>query len=58
MTRTQIRDTLGRHASTDRIAQALTQLGVLGIASHQMVNTLGRSIELWTATEATKATEG
>jgi hypothetical protein len=35
-----------------------TELGVLGIASHQMVNTLGRSIELWTATEATKATEG
>jgi hypothetical protein len=58
MTRTQIRDTLGRHASTDRIAQALTQLAALGIASHQMVNTLGRSIELWTATEATKATEG
>jgi len=58
MTRTQIRDTLGRHASTDRIAQALTQLAALGIASHQMVNTLGRSIELWTATEATKAPEG
>jgi hypothetical protein len=58
LTRTQIRDLLGRHASTDRVAQALTQLAALGIASHQMVNTLGRSIELWTATEATKATEG
>jgi hypothetical protein len=58
LTRTQIRDLLGKHASTDRIAQALTQLAALGIASRQTVNTLGRSIELWTATEATKATEG
>jgi hypothetical protein len=58
LTRTQIRDLLGKHASTDRIAQALTQLAALGIASRRTVNTLGRSIELWTATEATKATEG
>jgi hypothetical protein len=58
MTRTQIRDLLGRHAPADRIAQALTQLAALGIASHQTVSTDGRSIEIWTATKATKATEG
>jgi Bifunctional DNA primase/polymerase, N-terminal len=58
LTRTQIRDLLGRHASADRIAQALAQLAALGIASHKTVSTEGRSIELWAATEATKATEG
>lgn len=58
LTRTQIRDLLGRHASADRIAQALTQLTALGIASHRMVSTDGRSTELWLATKATKATEG
>lgn len=58
LTRTQIRDLLGRHAPADRIAQALTQLAALGIASHRMVSTDGRSTELWLATEATKATEG
>ncbi len=57
MTRTQIRNLLGRHVSADRIAQALTQLAALGIASHRMVSTEGRSTELWLATEATKATE-
>jgi hypothetical protein len=58
LTRTQIRDLLGRHASADRIGQALTQLAALGIASRQTVSTEGRSTERWTATEATKATEG
>lgn len=58
LTRTQIRDLLGRHTSADRIAQALIQLAALGIASRQTVSTEGRSIELWRATEATKATEG
>jgi hypothetical protein len=58
LTRTQIRDLLGRHASADRISQALTQLAALCLASHQTVTTEGRSIELWHATEATKATEG
>jgi hypothetical protein len=58
LTRTQVRDLLGRHASAGRIAQALTQLAKLGIASRKMVGTGGRSIELWTATEATKATKG
>jgi hypothetical protein len=58
LTRTQIRDLLGRHVSADRIAQALTQLAALGNASRQVVRTDGRSIELWIATEATKATEG
>jgi hypothetical protein len=58
VTRTQIRDLLGRHASADRIAQALDQLAALGVASHRTVSTDGRSIEIWTATEATKATKG
>jgi hypothetical protein len=58
LTRTQIRDLLGRHASTDRITQALRQLAALRLASSQTVSTEGRSIELWCATEATKATEG
>jgi hypothetical protein len=52
LTRTQIRDLLGRHASTDRIAQALTQLAALGVATRQMVSTEGRPIELWAATKA------
>ena len=58
LTRTQIRDLLGRHASADRIAQALTQLARLSLASHQTLSTDGRSTELWLSTKATKATEG
>ncbi len=58
LTRTQIRDLLGRHAPTDRITHALRQLAALQLASSQAVSTEGRSIELWCATEATKATEG
>jgi len=58
LTRTQIRDLFKRHESADRIGQALTQLTALGIASHQMVSTEGRSVELWIATKATNATEG
>ena len=57
LTRTQIRDLLGRHASTDSITQALRQLAALGMASSTVISTDGRSIELWCATEATKATE-
>jgi hypothetical protein len=57
VSRTKIRDLLGRHASADRIAQALSQLAALGIASRHSVTTDGRSVELWTATEATEATE-
>lgn len=51
LTRTQIRDLLGRHASADRVAQALAQLSALGVASRTTEHTPGRSIELWTATE-------
>jgi hypothetical protein len=58
LTRTQIRDLLGRHSSADRIAQGLKQLVALGIATRRMMSTDGRSIELWVATKATKATEG
>lgn len=58
LSRTQIRDLLGRHAPTDRIEQALSQLMKMGIASRYNVNTEGRSTEFWRATEATKATEG
>lgn len=57
LTRTQIRDLLGRHAAAERIAQALTLLASLGVASHQPVSTEGRPTQLWRATNATKATE-
>jgi hypothetical protein len=52
MTRTQIRDLLGRHAPADRIAQALTQLAELGLASRLIVSTDGRPTQSWRATEA------
>jgi hypothetical protein len=58
LTRTEIRDLLGRHAPAERVAGALTQLAALGIASQKTVSTGGRSTELWCATEAIKATEG
>jgi len=50
LNRTQIRDLLGRHASTERIDQALRQLMKMGIASRHNVGTEGRSIEFWRAT--------
>jgi hypothetical protein len=56
LTRTQIRDLLGRHASADRISQALSQLATRGLATRETVLTGGRPVELWRATEATKAT--
>ena len=58
LTRTQIRDLLRRHATTDRVTLALSQLTALGIAMCRPVSTAGRSIELWIATKAIKATEG
>ncbi len=57
LTRTQIRDLLGRHAPTERITHALRHLAALGLAASRTVSTEGRSIELWCATKATKATE-
>ena len=53
MSRTDIRNLLGRHASTNSIARALNQLAALGIAERETVSTDGRSIERWTATDAT-----
>lgn len=50
LNRTQIRDLLGRHASTERIEQALGQLMKMGIASRHNVGTEGRPIEFWRAT--------
>jgi len=58
MTRTQIRNLLNRHATGERIAQALGVLATLGLTSRQFVTTVGRPAEIWIATEATKATEG
>jgi hypothetical protein len=58
LSRTQIRDLLGRHQSEGRITEALNQLAALGIAHCDKVPTEGRSIEMWYATEAIKATEG
>jgi hypothetical protein len=57
MTRTEIRDLFKRHESSDRIQQALNQLVELRIAGRRVVETEGRSIEMWTATEATNATK-
>jgi len=47
LTRTQISNLFGRHASVQRITQALAQLTALGAATPKMVSTDGRSIELW-----------
>lgn len=53
LTRTGIRDVLGKHESATRIEQVLQQLAARGEASCEMVRTGGRSTELWRATEAT-----
>ena len=58
LTRTGIRDLFKRHLTADRITNALAQLAAMGTASLETLSTEGRSIELWRATEATKATEG
>jgi hypothetical protein len=41
LTRTQIRDLLGRHASADRISQVLSQLATRGLATRETVLTGG-----------------
>ena len=58
LSRTKIRDLLGRHASSDGVDRALKTLSSLGIAERRMVKTEGRPIEMWFATKATKATKG
>jgi hypothetical protein len=50
LNRTQIRDLLRRHASAERIEQALGQLMKMGIASRHNVSTEGRPTEFWRAT--------
>jgi len=51
LTRTAISDLLGRNVSTDRIAQALSQLVTLGTAACKIVSPeVGRPTERWTAT--------
>jgi hypothetical protein len=58
LTRTQIRDLFGRHASTDRISMALKLLRSQRTAWKDVVATDGRSVEVWRATNATNATKG
>lgn len=52
LTRTDISKLFGRHASADRIGQALTQLAALGIAQREILKGEGRSTEVWTAKKA------
>ena len=49
MTRTDIRDTLGRHAREAQISIALASLQELGLARHTREETGGRPIERWFA---------
>lgn len=53
MSRTAIRDLFHRHASATRIGNALAHLASLGVAFCRLVETDGRSIEVWS--NATKA---
>ncbi|MGA8160429.1 MAG: hypothetical protein WA374_06075 [Acidobacteriaceae bacterium] len=50
LTRTEIRDLFRRHASADRIGQALNTLATMGVAERSIGATEGRSTERWTAT--------
>ena len=52
MTRTELSSLFGRHASTDRITQALTQLAALGIAERRIIKGEGRATEFWCAKKA------
>jgi hypothetical protein len=63
LTRTAIRDLLGRHEKENRIAQALAKLAEAGKARCVKIDTGGRPAETWFATiggatKATNATEG
>lgn len=58
LTRTQIRDALGRHAIREDVDRALGALAGQGLANvRRELGTGGRPRELWSATKATKATE-
>jgi hypothetical protein len=57
LTRTEIRDLFGRHASGDDIDRALALLERAGRATCRTEKTGGRPVERWCATYATKAIE-
>jgi Protein of unknown function (DUF3987) len=57
MTRTEIRDLFSRHVAGPRIETALTVLAAQKLATKQLLAGEGRSVELWTACRATKATK-
>lgn len=46
MTRTQLSHLFGRHVSSDRIGQALSQLAAMGVAARQITQTEGRPLEV------------
>ena len=54
LSRTQIRDRLGRHGRADAIERALTSLASRGLAHAASEETGGRTRERWYATEATE----
>ncbi|HZE69902.1 MAG TPA: DUF3987 domain-containing protein [Pyrinomonadaceae bacterium] len=51
LSRTQIRDLLGRNASSDRVGLALAYLAENGLARSRKDPTPGRSVERWLATQ-------
>jgi len=58
LTRTQIRNLLGRHSRKESIEDALALLERTGRAKRESEDTGGRPTERWVATYATKATKG
>ena len=57
MTRTQIRDLLGRHKTAEQIDRALATLLQYGHARCERQETPGRPVERWYSAIAIKATE-
>ena len=57
VTRTEIRDALGRHKSADEIDAALGVLLRYGLADRRMEATKGRPVERWRAVRFTRPTE-
>ena len=56
LTRTAIRDLLGRNKNADRIGVALNLLASRGLASVEHRKTGGRPVETWLATERKRRT--
>jgi hypothetical protein len=52
LSRTEISALFGRHAPTDRITQALTQLTALGVIERRVIKGEGRAAEFWCAKKA------